>query len=121
MAHFHARLLERVASAHPMLLWLAGAAAMGLSGNRSARRAALRGTSSVVLASAAINIAAQSLSTDSVPSIHRLLRQPITRAFPSGHAASAAAFATALTLESPWLGAVVATRDGVEHAGGFHA
>lgn len=52
MAHFHARLLERVASAHPMLLWLAGAAAMGLSGNRSARRAALRGTGSVVLASA---------------------------------------------------------------------
>ncbi|WUM93874.1 phosphatase PAP2 family protein [Streptomyces sp. NBC_00322] len=41
------------------------------------------------------------------PRLHRFLRQPITRAFPSRHAASAAAFATAVTLESPWLGAAL--------------
>ncbi|WP_405595047.1 phosphatase PAP2 family protein [Streptomyces sp. NBC_01410] len=41
------------------------------------------------------------------PRLRRFLRQPITREFPSGHAASAAAFATAVTLESPWLGAAL--------------
>lgn len=104
---FIERVVPRLGRADHGVLWLAGAAVMSLSGNRSARRAALRGTGSVVFASAAVNIAAQSLSADSVPSIHRFLRQPITRAFPSRHAASAAAFATAVTLESPWLGAAL--------------
>ncbi len=38
----------------------------------------------------------------------QLKRQPITTSFPSGHAASAAAFATGVALESPAWGAVVA-------------
>ncbi|MDQ1051610.1 diacylglycerol kinase family protein [Streptomyces sp. V4I2] len=96
-----ARLFSRVASAHPMLPWLTGAAVMGLSGNRGARRAALRGTGSLALASAAVGIAAKSASS------HRLPPRPATRALPSGHAAAVAAFATAVTLESPWLGAAL--------------
>ncbi|MHA6758562.1 bifunctional phosphatase PAP2/diacylglycerol kinase family protein [Streptacidiphilus sp. PAMC 29251] len=123
-------LFERVAKArlrgaHPVLprlgraanhgvLWFTTAAVLGLSRNRSARRAALRGVGSVALASTAANVVAKQLSgrrrpvTDAVPLARRLLRQPVTTSFPSGHSASAAAFATAVALESPWLGAAVA-------------
>ena len=122
-------LFERVAGArlrgaHPVLprlgraanhgvLWFTAAAVFGLSRNRSARRAALRGVGSVALASAAANVVAKQLSgrrrpsTDVVPLARRLLRPPVTTSFPSGHSASAAAFATAVALESPWLGAAV--------------
>ncbi|WP_369244791.1 diacylglycerol kinase family protein [Streptomyces sp. R41] len=96
-----ARPFACIASAHPMLPWLTGAAVMGLSGNRGARRAALRGAGSLALASAAVGIAAKSASS------HRFLPRPATRALPSGHAAAVAAFATAVTLESPWLGAAL--------------
>ncbi|MCF2435391.1 phosphatase PAP2 family protein [Streptomyces thinghirensis] len=40
--------------------------------------------------------------------MRQLKRQPITTSFPSGHAASAAAFATGVALESPAWGAAVA-------------
>jgi hypothetical protein len=96
-----ARLFARVASAHPMLPWLTGAAVMGLSGNRGVRRAALRATGSLALASAAVNIASRPASS------HRLLPRPATRVLPSGHAAAVAAFTTATTLESPRLGAAL--------------
>ncbi|QMU78191.1 phosphatase PAP2 family protein [Streptacidiphilus sp. PB12-B1b] len=122
------RLFDRVAAAHPPgldpvlprlgraanhgVLWLAGASVLALSRNRSARRAAMRGVGSLALASTAANVVAKQLVgrrrpvTTSVPTARRLLRSPITTSFPSGHSASAAAFATAVTLESPWLGAV---------------
>lgn len=45
---------------------------------------------------------------DAVPVIRQLRRQPFTTSFPSGHAASAAAFATGVALESKGWGAVVA-------------
>ncbi len=45
---------------------------------------------------------------DSVPLIRQLKRQPITTSFPSGHSASAAAFATGVALESRGWGAGVA-------------
>jgi undecaprenyl-diphosphatase len=45
---------------------------------------------------------------DPVPLVRQLKRQPITTSFPSGHAASAAAFATGVALESPGWGAAVA-------------
>ncbi|MFC7471818.1 phosphatase PAP2 family protein [Actinomadura keratinilytica] len=45
---------------------------------------------------------------ESVPLIRQLKRQPITSSFPSGHAASAAAFATGVAMESRGLGAAVA-------------
>ncbi|GFN08463.1 hypothetical protein Smic_70190 [Streptomyces microflavus] len=43
-----------------------------------------------------------------MPVVRQLKRQPVTTSFPSGHAASAAAFATGVALESKGWGAVVA-------------
>ena len=96
------------------VLWLTTAAVLGLSRNRAARRAAMRGVGSLALASATANVLAKQLTrrqrpvNDAVPLVRRLRRQPVTTSFPSGHSASAAAFATAVALESPWLGAAVA-------------
>ncbi len=95
-------------------LWMTGAALLGATGNRTARRAALRGAGSLLLASALANVAAKGLTRrprpalDPVPVVRRLLKQPVTSSFPSGHSASAAAFATALAIESPLLGAIAA-------------
>ena len=94
------------------VLWMTAAAGLGLSRNRSARRAAMRGLGSLALASFTANLVAKQVSGRSrplltgVPAARQLLRAPITTSFPSGHSASAAAFATAVTLESPRLGAV---------------
>lgn len=102
-------------SANHGLLWFgtaAGIAALG-RGPRS-RRAAVRGVASLALASAVINTVGKRTVRrarpvlDAVPVIRRLKRQPFTTSFPSGHAASAAAFATGVTLESKGWGAVVA-------------
>ncbi|MFJ1597323.1 bifunctional phosphatase PAP2/diacylglycerol kinase family protein [Streptomyces sp. NPDC088261] len=96
------------------LLWFgaaAGIAAVG-HGPRS-RRAAVRGIASLSLASAAINTVGKRAVRrrrpllDAVPAIRQLKRQPFTTSFPSGHAASAAAFATGVALESKGWGAVV--------------
>ncbi|MFF7457215.1 bifunctional phosphatase PAP2/diacylglycerol kinase family protein [Kitasatospora sp. NPDC008115] len=96
------------------VLWFGAAAVLGTVGGRAGRRAALRGVGSLALASSAANIAAKQLTRrprprlDPVPAARRLLRQPITTSFPSGHSASAAAFATAVAIESPAAAAVVA-------------
>lgn len=74
------------------LLWGGAAAALGASGNRAARRAALRGLGTVGIASA----------------VTRLLRRPAARkAQPldaAGRVASAAAFAAGVLLEAPRCG-----------------
>ncbi|AXG81203.1 bifunctional phosphatase PAP2/diacylglycerol kinase family protein [Streptomyces paludis] len=97
------------------LLWLGAAAGIALLGRGAkSRRAALRGTVSLGLASAAVNtvgkhaVRRQRPGLDSVPVVRRLKRQPFTTSFPSGHAASAAAFATGVALESKGWGAAVA-------------
>ena len=74
-----------------------------------ARRAAWRG---LAAASAATNILGKSLTArdrphDKVPGARQLNRAPRTTSFPSGHAASAAAFATGVALEKPSLAAPV--------------
>ncbi|WP_328906832.1 phosphatase PAP2 family protein [Streptomyces sp. NBC_00234] len=109
-------LLPRLSrSANHGLLWFGAAAGMAALGSSPrARRAALRGVASLALASAAINtvgkgaVRRQRPGLDAVPVIRRLKRQPFTTSFPSGHAASAAAFATGVALESKGWGAVVA-------------
>ncbi|GAA3377658.1 bifunctional phosphatase PAP2/diacylglycerol kinase family protein [Streptomyces sannanensis] len=108
-------LLPRLSrSANHGVLWFVAAAAMACSGSARARRAAARGVASLAVASAAINtVGKRSVRRarpvlDAVPVIRQLKRQPITTSFPSGHSASAAAFATGVALESPVLGAVVA-------------
>ncbi|MFE2938330.1 bifunctional phosphatase PAP2/diacylglycerol kinase family protein [Streptomyces sp. NPDC059255] len=102
-------------SANHGLLWFGAAAGMAaLGGSARSRRAALRGVASLALASAAINtvgkraVRRERPLLDVVPVIRRLKRQPFTSSFPSGHAASAAAFATGVALESKGWGAAVA-------------
>jgi diacylglycerol kinase family enzyme/membrane-associated phospholipid phosphatase len=101
-------------SANHGVLWFATAAAMAASRTPRARRAALRGLASLSLASLTINtLGKRSVRRprpvlDPVPHVRRLKRQPITTSFPSGHSASAAAFATGVALESPSWGAAVA-------------
>ncbi|MGW7201601.1 phosphatase PAP2 family protein [Streptomyces chryseus] len=110
------RVLPRLShGANHGVLWFgtaAGIAAVG--GSTRARRAAVRGLASLALASLAVNtVGKRSVRRvrpvlDSVPLIRQLKRQPITTSFPSGHSASAAAFATGVALESKGWGAVVA-------------
>lgn len=109
------RLLPRLShSANHGVLWFATAAALAAGRSPRARRAAARGLASLALASATINtfgkrsVRRPRPILDPVPLIRQLKRQPITTSFPSGHSASAAAFATGVALESRVLGAAVA-------------
>ncbi|MEU9455014.1 phosphatase PAP2 family protein [Streptomyces sp. NPDC048277] len=101
-------------SANHGVLWCLTAAALAASGTPRARRAAARALASLSLASLTINtLGKRSVRRprpllDPVPPVRHLKRQPITTSFPSGHAASAAAFVTGVALESPAWGAVVA-------------
>ncbi|MFG2429696.1 bifunctional phosphatase PAP2/diacylglycerol kinase family protein [Streptomyces sp. NPDC048590] len=102
-------------SANHGLLWFGAAAGMAALGSSArSRRAALRGVASLAVASAAINTVGKGAVrrerpiVDLVPVMRQLKRQPFTTSFPSGHAASAAAFATGVALESKGWGAVVA-------------
>ncbi|WP_405754400.1 phosphatase PAP2 family protein [Streptomyces sp. NBC_00144] len=102
-------------SANHGMLWLGAAAGIAVAGRSTrARRAALRGVASLAVASAVANTVAKGSVRrsrpilDAVPVMRQLKRQPVTTSFPSGHAASAAAFATGVALESKGWGAVVA-------------
>ncbi|WP_411080470.1 bifunctional phosphatase PAP2/diacylglycerol kinase family protein [Streptomyces sp. cmx-18-6] len=102
-------------SANHGLLWFGAAAGIAALGSSArSRRAALRGVASLAVASAAINtvgkgaVRRQRPILDHVPVMRQLKRQPVTTSFPSGHAASAAAFATGVALESKGWGAVIA-------------
>ena len=116
-ARWHAPALDRVlprltSSADHGLLWMAVAAGLAASGG-SRRRAAVRGLLSLGLASATANVPAKLSARRSRPHLHpvplprQLLRQPSSSSFPSGHSASAAAFATGVALESPLVGAPI--------------
>ncbi len=96
------------------VLWFTTGAALAATRSPRARRAAVRGLASLALASASINtLGKRSVRRprpllDNVPVIRQLKRQPITTSFPSGHSASAAAFAAGVALESRGWGAAVA-------------
>jgi membrane-associated phospholipid phosphatase len=91
-------------------LWLGCAAVMAIVGGRPARRAALLGVASVGLSSAVSNVVVKPLlarsrpdrDTATVPS-DRWVRMPTSPSLPSGHSASAFAFATAVGSEVPAL------------------
>jgi len=95
-------------------LWLAAAGTMAALGGREGRRAAVRGLGSLAVASLAVNTVGKGAVgrarplLDAVPVIRRLHRQPLTSSFPSGHAASAAAFTAGAAMESPAWGTVLA-------------
>ena len=87
-------------------LWLGVAGLLALSGQR---RAAVRGLASLGVASAVANGPLKYASRrprpglDGVPVLRQLAMQPHTTSFPSGHSASAAAFAMGVALEDPLL------------------
>jgi membrane-associated phospholipid phosphatase len=88
-------------------LWIAVAGILVLTGRPDARRAAARGLASLAVASTTANVVAKGRFgrirpvTDLVPPVRWLRRAPMTTSFPSGHSASAAAFATGAALEMP--------------------
>src|SRR4051794_33314710 len=115
-ARWHAPVLDTVlprltSSANHGLLWFAVSGLLA-SGNR--RRAAVRGLASLGVASAVATLPAKYAARRArpellpVPMPRRLLRQPTTSSFPSGHSASAAAFATGVAMEQPLIAAPVA-------------
>jgi membrane-associated phospholipid phosphatase len=92
-------------------LWFAVAAALALKSGRP-RRAALLGVASIGLASATANLVGKTLLRRARPDrtvvdvpAGRIVRMPGSTSFPSGHSASAFAFATAVGDELPlaWL------------------
>jgi membrane-associated phospholipid phosphatase len=104
------RSLSRVAD--HSALWLATAAALSLLGGPGGRRAARRGLASLGLASAFANLVAKPLTTRRRPTrqeteelARRHVPMPSTTSFPSGHTASAFAFATGAGAAQPALSA----------------
>lgn len=101
-----AGLLRLTSSADHSLLWM-GAAALLASSSGSTRRAAMRGVVSVAGASFVTNVVLKSVfarrrpAAELMPGYRRLSPAPTSSSFPSGHSASAAAFATAVAMESP--------------------
>ena len=85
-----------------------------MAGSRSARRGAGRGLASLAVTSGITNQLAKRVwrrrrpSYGSVPLARRLGRNPASHSLPSGHSASAAAFAVGVALENPTLGLLLA-------------
>jgi undecaprenyl-diphosphatase len=100
-------------SANHSLLWFAVAAVLATRVGVT-RRGALRGVLAILGASITANGVLKPLlprrrpPDEGMPAIRSLRRRPSSSSFPSGHAASAAAFATAVALESPRAGLVIA-------------
>ncbi|SNS28952.1 undecaprenyl-diphosphatase [Streptosporangium subroseum] len=96
--------LSRVAD--NSLLWAGVAGALAVSGHRPLRRAATRGLLAVSLASPLVNLVGKQAFGRNRPSLDgfpmaRRVKVPVSASFPSGHSASAAAFATAVAMEAP--------------------
>lgn len=91
-------------------LWLAIAAALAALGGSSTRRGATRGVLTLGATSLFTNLVAKRVwrrprpNRLSVPLARRNHRSPTSNSLPSGHSASAAAFAVGVGLESPPLG-----------------
>jgi undecaprenyl-diphosphatase len=88
-------------------LWMAIAAVLAMLGGRKGRSAAVRGLTAIGITSALVNGPLKLLSrrhrpeSSTIPLIRQLSHLPLSSSFPSGHAASAVAFATAASLELP--------------------
>ena len=92
-------------------LWFVLAGVLIVSGRS---RAALRGVASLTAASILANLVGKKIFGGSRPILkdipvgRRLAAYPTSASFPSGHSASAAAFATGVALEAPAVGVVLA-------------
>jgi undecaprenyl-diphosphatase len=86
-------------------LWITIGAALAAGGGRRGQRAAVRGLVSIGATSLVVNQGIKRVvrrprpSLRNVPAIRRVRVAPLTTSFPSGHAASAAAFATGAAIE----------------------
>lgn len=91
-------------------LWFAIAALLAATGNRKATRGATRGVATLAVTSLVTNQVAKRVwqrprpNWTTVPIVRRSRRMPTSNSLPSGHSASAAAFAVGVGLESPPLG-----------------
>ncbi len=102
-------------TANHSLLWFGVAAALAIRKGVT-RRAALRGVAAIWGASLTTNAMAKPLMPRRRPAWEDVLvprrlnrnERPSSSSFPSGHAASAAAFTTAVTMECPAMGLAVA-------------
>ncbi|MFD9894090.1 bifunctional phosphatase PAP2/diacylglycerol kinase family protein [Amycolatopsis sp. NPDC059027] len=101
-----------VAANKGRLWWAVGAVLTARKG--ATRRGALRGVAAIAGASASANLVCKLLfprrrpAAEEVPVHRRLTKRPTSSSFPSGHAASAAAFTTAVAMESPKAGLAIA-------------
>jgi membrane-associated phospholipid phosphatase len=91
-------------------LWLSVAGVLVITGGHQGRRAAVRGTLAIGATSALVNLGVKPLLDRARPDRagagvpgDRQVRMPDSTSFPSGHSASAFAFATAISRERPWL------------------
>jgi undecaprenyl-diphosphatase len=99
-------------AANKSALWFAVAGALAAAGGPRGRRAALSGAAAIGLASSSVNLVFKGMADrrrpdrEGVPA-HRHVPMPESTSFPSGHSASAFAFATAVTRELPVAGVVL--------------
>jgi membrane-associated phospholipid phosphatase len=92
-------------------LWLSVAAVLAVAGGANGRRAAVNGLASIALTSSVVNLVLKPLgarrrpdrSTHRVP-VARHVAMPRSTSLPSGHAASASAFATGVSAAAPGAG-----------------
>jgi undecaprenyl-diphosphatase len=92
-------------------LWIGTSVVLAATGGASGRRAAANGLASIGLASAVANLVLKPLAdrrrpdreAHQVPAARRVTK-PKSTSFPSGHSASAFAFATGVAAESPQAG-----------------
>jgi YegS/Rv2252/BmrU family lipid kinase len=109
-------------SANRSVLWLAIAALIAILGGRRGRRAALRGVLSIAITSTLVNLPLKYLARRDRPPMRRGSRPlpvslPGSFSFPSGHSASAFAFATGVALEEPrLLGPILPLAAGVAYS-----
>ena len=97
-------------SANYSRLWLLIASGLATCGGRRGRRAAGRGILAIAIAAAVANGPAKLLTRRRRPSGRRrpaLIRMPRSTSFPSGHSATAFAFATGACAELPVLAPVL--------------
>jgi undecaprenyl-diphosphatase len=98
------------AAADHSKLWFGIAAVIGAAGTGSMKRGAARGVASLAVTSLVTNQIAKRVwvrarpNWTTVPLVRRSRRMPTSNSLPSGHSASAAAFAVGVGLESPPLG-----------------
>jgi YegS/Rv2252/BmrU family lipid kinase len=102
------RLKQLSSSANRSVLWFAIAALLAIFGGHRSRRAALRGVVSIAITSTLVNLPLKYLARRDRPAMRRGDRPlpvslPGSFSFPSGHSASAFAFATGVALEQPRL------------------